>query len=67
MTAKIIRLKQWVVVEHAGSDDPVDIREFDSMLKAFAFCKKQYDEDEFNDLDVMVFRILPDGERTTEF
>jgi hypothetical protein len=67
MTATIIRLKEWVVVEHAGSDDPRDIRFFDSMLKAYAFCKKQYDEDEFNDLDVMVFRVLPDGSYTTEF
>lgn len=67
MTATITRLKQWVVVEHAGSDDPRDIRFFDSMVKAFDFCKKQYDEDEFEELDVLVYRVMPDGERTTEF
>lgn len=73
MSANVVKLpikpkhKPWIVVENAGGDEPRDIREFDTMLQAFAFCKRWYDGDEFEDLDVMVYRVLPDGERTTEF
>lgn len=70
MTATILsftRKRSYVVVENAGGDDPRDIREFDSLMKASAFIKRWYDADEFEDLDVMIFKVLPTGERTTEY
>ena len=69
MSATILRFKakrSYIVVENAGGDEPRDIREFPDLAKATAFCKRWYDEDEFEDLDVMIFAII-DGERTTEY
>lgn len=70
MSATIISFKakrrSYIVVENAGGDDPRDIREFETLTKASAFIKRWYDEDEFEDLDVMIFQILPNGERTTD-
>jgi hypothetical protein len=57
---------KYVVIEHAGSDYPVDIREFKSLGEALRFVKHTYEEDELESLDVLVLKDI-DGDRTSEY
>ena len=56
----------YVVIEGAGTDDERDIAEFPTLIKADAFIKRTYDEDEIESLQVQIIAD-DDGERTTEF
>lgn len=70
MTATIHQLRPkrvYAVVENAGGDDPRTVHECNNLTKAYAFCKRMYEPDEIDDLDVMVMLVLPDGSHTTEY
>lgn len=60
-------MNAYVIVEHAGWDDPIEVIDFPTSREAYRYRIEHYDADEIEDLDVLIMKRLPDGSLTTEF